>query len=246
MTRPPLLTPPSNTVRPERSVAESKGLAVLRPFGIAQDRLRPLRSARTEPRYSRVGSRKWASFVTALLTLLLAAPASAQVSYTVDPEHTFPSFEFSHLGLSTHRGRFNRTSGKILLDWQRKTGKVDISIETASVDTGVDSLDELLRGQEFFDATRNPTVEFRSEQVVFEGERLVGVDGLLTIRGISRPVSLTVTHFKCGLNPAKLRRACGADAEASVRRSEFGMPKFLPFIGDELKLRIQVEALQEP
>lgn len=175
----------------------------------------------------------------------LAAPALAAESYTVDPRHTFPSFEIDHLGFSTQRGRFNKTTGKITLDRQAGTGTVEIAIDTASVDTGLDKLEEVLRSDEFFDAARHPTLIFKSGAVKFSSDRISSVDGELTILGVTRPVTLTVHAFHCGVNPVYKKEACGADATATIKRSDFGMTKFLPALGDEVKLRINVEAFKD-
>jgi polyisoprenoid-binding protein YceI len=185
-----------------------------------------------------------------LIGVLLAiggcAAQAADTTYTIDPTHTYPSFEVSHLGFSTQRGRFDRTSGTITLDPQAQTGSADILIDTASVDTGLGILEERLRGPLFFDVAQYPGMSFKSDSFRFEQGRLAGVDGILTLLGVSRPVSLTVTGFKCGPNLAEqFRFACGADAEATIRRSEFGMKGYLPFVGDEVKIRIQIEALRD-
>jgi polyisoprenoid-binding protein YceI len=176
----------------------------------------------------------------------LAPTSLAADTYTIDPTHTYPSFEVSHLGFSTQRGRFNRTSGKISLDLQAQTGSADLLIDAASVDTGLELLEERLRGPQFFNVAQYPSITFKSDSFRFEAGRLVGVDGILTMLGVSQPVSLTVTGFKCGPHlAAQLRFACGADAETTIRRSAFGVNGYLPFVGDEVKLRIQVEALRD-
>jgi polyisoprenoid-binding protein YceI len=184
-----------------------------------------------------------------LLFLILLAQAvaarAAEDSYTIDPNHTFPSFEVSHLGFSTQRGRFDRTSGKVMLDPVQKTGSVDITIDADSIDTGVQQLDEVLRGAGFFDVAHFPTLSFRSSDLMFDDRQLVSVEGMLTMLGVSRPITLTVTHYKCGLDIASLKYVCGIDAETTLRRSDYGMIKFVPFVGDEVKLKIQAEATRD-
>lgn len=183
------------------------------------------------------------------LALILAAqlaPAWAEVeTYTLDPAHTFPSFEVNHLGFSTQRGRFNQTHGKVTMDQQNKRGSVDIAIDASSIDTGFKPLDEVLRGMEFLNVTQNPAVTFRSSELKFDGEQLVTVDGVLTMLGVSRPITLNVTHYKCGWDPASSQYVCGVDAEAILRRSDFGMTKYIPLVSDEVKLKIQVEAARD-
>lgn len=181
----------------------------------------------------------------AMLAAAVAAPALAAESYSVDPRHTFPSFEVSHLGFSTQRGRFNKTSGKIVLDRQAKTGSVDIVIEAASVDTGLDKLEEHMRGEDFFNAEKFPTLTFKSRAVKFNGDKPSAVEGDFTMLGVTRPLTLAITAFNCGVHPINKKDVCGADAVATVRRSEFGMTKYVPGVGDDVKLFIQVEAFKD-
>jgi len=176
----------------------------------------------------------------------IAIPAiAAPESFTVDPRHTFPSFEVSHLGFSTQRGRFNKTSGKIALDRAANTGSVDIVIDTASLDTGLDKLEEHLRGEDFFNVAKYPTMFFRSSAVSFKGDVPVAADGELTMLGVTKPVTLTITSFACGVHPISKKDTCGADATASILRSDFGMKYALPAVGDTVKLLIQVEATRD-
>lgn len=179
----------------------------------------------------------------------LAAASNAAVaeprSYAIDPEHTYARFEYSHFGYSTQAGRFNRSSGRIVLDRVARTGNVDVSIEVASVDTGHAGLDEQLLGAEFLDAQNFPLITFRSSVVKFMGDRISSVDGNLTIKGITRPLTLRVNSFKCMPHPLAKKEACGADAIGSIRRTEFNAGKFAPFVGDDITLVIAVEAIQE-
>lgn len=184
----------------------------------------------------------------ALLSLAATAatPAfAAPENYTIDPRHTLPSFEVNHLGFSTQRGRFNSTSGKITLDREAKRGTVLVTIDTSSVSTGVPKLEEHLRAEDFFDVARHPTMTFKSSNLKFNGDVPVAAEGELTIRGITKPVTLAITSFKCGPNPVAKRDACGADATVTVKRSDFGMTYALPALGDEVKLLVNVEAFKE-
>ncbi len=181
----------------------------------------------------------------AILAATVAAPALAAESYTVDPRHTFPSFEVNHLGFSTQRGRFNKTSGRIVLDRQAKSGSVDIVIEAASVDSGLDKLEEHMRGEDFFNVEKFPTLAFKSRAVKFSGDKPSAVEGDFTLLGVTRPVTLTITAFNCGVHPINKKDVCGADAMAVIKRSEFGMTKYVPGVSDEVKLFIQVEAFKD-
>jgi polyisoprenoid-binding protein YceI len=183
--------------------------------------------------------RSAAFFIT---TLLAGTAAAAPETYTIDSRHTFPSFEVNHLGFSTQRGRFNITTGKVVLDRAAHTASVEVQIDVRSVDTGLDKLEAHLVAEDFFDAKKHPAIVFKSTRARFEGDKLVALDGDLTMRGVTRPVTLTVTAFHCGLNPMVKKQACGADAMTTVKRSDYGINYALPAVGDDVKLLIQVEA----
>lgn len=181
----------------------------------------------------------------ATLAATIALPSQAADSYTLDPAHTFPSYEVRHLGFSIQRGRFNKTSGKITLDRAAKTGTVDINIDAASVSTGMPLLEEHLRGENFFDVAKNPVIAFRSKDLKFNGDTLVAVSGDLMIRGVIKPVTLNVTSFRCAPHPMTKKEACGADANVTIKRSDFGMNFGLGAVGDEVKLLINIEAMKD-
>jgi polyisoprenoid-binding protein YceI len=184
-------------------------------------------------------------FPSLLAALAIALPAAAELeTYTIDPRHTLPTYEVSHFGYSLQRGRFTKVSGKIEIDIAAGTGSVDASIDAASVSSGIDKLDEHLRSDEFFDVGNYPQITFKSDHFTFEGDRLVSVTGDLTMRGVTRPVTLTANVFKCARNLV-LRMVCGADLVATVKRSEFGMTFLLPGLGNEVTLRIPVEATKD-
>ncbi len=176
-----------------------------------------------------------------LATSALAAPES----YTVDPTHTWPVFEVSHFGYSTQRGRFNKSSGKIVLDRAAKTGTVDLVIDTTSIDMGLDKWDQHLKSDEFFNVAKFPTMTFKSTKLVFEGDKVVGAEGNFTLLGVTKPVKLTVAGFRCAPNPVAKKDACGADISTTIKRTEFGMTKFAPNIGDEVKILVPVEAFKD-
>jgi polyisoprenoid-binding protein YceI len=176
---------------------------------------------------------------------LATLPALASESYTLDANHTFPSFEVMHLGYSIQRGRFNKTSGKITLDTAGRKGTADITIDAASVDTGLDKLEAHLRGEDFFDVAKHPTITFKGEQFAFEGDKVKSVSGNLTMRGITRPVTLTAAYFNCADHPMAKKKACGGDFTTTVKRTDFGMKYAVPAVADDVTLRIQVEAFRD-
>jgi len=175
----------------------------------------------------------------------LALPAGA-VDYQIDPSHTYANFEIDHMGFSTQRGLFRQTSGQIRYDAEARSGEIEIRIDAASLDTGFGLRDDVLRGADWFNVKDFPDIIFRSQRFVFDEERPVAVEGKLVLLGEIRPLRLEITRFKCGLNLAVGKRGCGADAQGALRRSEFGMQTGLPFIGDEVRLHIQVEAYPPP
>lgn len=182
------------------------------------------------------------------LALITAAslPARAEPqTYLVDEAHTYPRFEYSHFGYSTQSGRFDRTSGRIVLDHAALTGSVDITIDATSIDTGNAKLDEQLQGEDFFDTRHFPTIVFKSTVVRYLGDKVSAVDGSLTVKGITRPLTLKVISFKCMPHPLTRKEACGADAAATIRRTEFNAGKYAPLVGDDVNLVIAVEAVRE-
>lgn len=166
-------------------------------------------------------------------------------TYEIDPSHTFPTFEVNHLGLSTFRGRFDKTSGTITLDLAKKTGSVDVTIDANSVSTGVAKLDAHLKNEDFFDTAKYPTITFKSTKFKFDGNDLDEVEGVLTMHGVSKPVTLDVDDFVCKPHPMTQRPACGANLEAKIKRSDWGITYLSPNVGEEVKLKIEVEAHQK-
>jgi polyisoprenoid-binding protein YceI len=168
---------------------------------------------------------------------------AAPVTYKVDVKHTFPSFEADHFGgVSVWRGKFNKTSGTITLDTAAKAGTIDIVIDAASVDTGQDDLNKHLRSAEFFDVEKFPTATYKGTFTKFADGRPTEVAGELTLRGVTKPVTLTIRSFKCMAHPMKKKEFCGADVTTTINREDFGIAwgKNLGFKMD-VKLDIQVE-----
>ena len=181
-----------------------------------------------------------------LTALSLAAPLSAAAdAYAIDPRHTFPSFEISHLGFSTQRGRFDKTSGNIHLDAKKQTGAIHVVIDADSIDTGLKELEDHLKRPEVFNVAKYPTITYDADKLVFEGDIPVRAEGKLTLLGVTKPLVLDIDHFRCGFHPIALKNVCGANATGSIKRSDFGMTAFLPAVGDEVKILIQVEGFKE-
>lgn len=180
------------------------------------------------------------AIVASFSTVALAEP----VTYNIDPTHTFASFEYTHLGFSKQRSRFNDTTGTITLDQKAKTGSADITIKVASVDTGSAVFDSHLVSSNWFDADIYPTITFKSTGFKFKGDKPSEVMGNLTVKDITKPVTLKITHFYCGVHPMRQKDACGANAVTQIKRSEFGLGKYAPGVSDDTELTVAVEAIK--
>lgn len=183
--------------------------------------------------------------IAAAVVVAASGTAAAADTYVIDPTHTYPMFEISHLGFSTMRGGFNKTEGRIVLDTTKKTGSIDITIDATSLTTPVPKLDEHLKNEDFFEVAKYPTITFKSDQLAFEGDTLQSVTGDLSMHGVTRPVTLTVTHFACKEHPMLKKPHCGADAEVTIQRSEWGISAYSPAVGEDVQLKIQVEATKQ-
>jgi len=180
----------------------------------------------------------------ALCVALFGPAQAAEEAYSVEPFHTYPSFEAPHQGISYWRGKFNKTSGKIWLDRQNQTGRMEITIDTASVNFGLAMMDDKARSEEWLDVKKYPTARYVGQSMTFRAGAPVSVKGQLTLRGVTRPVQLDIAEFKCMPNPMFKREVCGADARAEFDRREFGMVQDVPGNNGKVRLQIQVEALK--
>jgi polyisoprenoid-binding protein YceI len=190
--------------------------------------------------------------MTRTLTFLfaLALPAvtlAAEDTYVLDPVHSQPMFEIQHMmGFSNQRGTFNKLAGKVTLDRAEKKGTVDITIDTTSVRSLNEKLETHLKSEDFFNVAKYPTMTFKSTNVVFDGDRVVGVDGDLTMIGVTKPVSLKVENFRCGDHPFNKKPMCGAEASVTIKRSEWGMKYGIPkAVSDDVRLILPIEAYKE-
>ena len=181
----------------------------------------------------------------ALLASGLTATAFAAVdTYKIDPAHTYPSFEADHMGLSVWRGKYKKTSGTIMLDRAAKTGSIDILIDAASIDFGHEGMNAHAKKDDIFDVAKFPEVTYKSKTITFTGDVPTSINGELTLHGVTKPVTLTISKFKCIMHPMHKKEVCGADASASFNRGDFGVTKGLPMFSPEVKLAIQVEAVK--
>ena len=183
---------------------------------------------------------------TLALAAALATPAfAAPETYAVDPTHTYETFTYNHLGFSNQSHRFNKTTGTVVWDKAAKTGSVDITIDAKSVDAGSAIFNEHIQGEDYFDTAKYPTIIFKSTAVKFEGDKPVAIDGNLTVKGVTKPVTLTVTHFLTQPHPMLKKDAIGANAVTKIKRSEFNAGKNAPYVSDEVTLTIAIEAVKQ-
>ena len=185
------------------------------------------------------------SMVTALFAALAGSAMAVPVTYNVDGSHTFPRFSYSHFGYSTQLSSFRNTSGKVVLDAEARTGSVDITIDMKSVNTGFEDFNGHIQGEDFLDTAKFPTATFKSTKVVFEGDKPKSIDGQLTIKGVTRPVTLTVTSFQAMPHPMVKKPALGANAFTTIKRSEFNAGKYVPYVGDEVRIDVAIEAVAQ-
>lgn len=183
--------------------------------------------------------------VAVLLSTACCTTTYAADTYSIDPSHTSATFAFKHFGFSTFHGKIPAQSGTIVLDRAQKTGTVDIVFDVKGIATGVDKFNEHLRSKDFFDADKNATATFKANEIAFAGDAPSSVKGDLTIKGVTKPVTLKITSFHCADHPMKKVPACGADATAQIKRSDFGLGQYAPNVSDEIPLVIEVEAMKK-
>jgi len=182
----------------------------------------------------------------AVLALVAGAALAQPVTYQIDPSHTYPSFEADHFGgVSTWRGKFTKTSGTIVLDREKGTGTVDITVDPASIDFGNPKLDEHVKSPEMLDVAKFPTATFKGKLTGFKDGVPTQVEGEFTLHGVTRPLTLTINSFKCMTYPMDKKEHCGADLSGTFNRSDYGVS-----YGDKYgfnmatKLAIQVEGIR--
>ncbi len=182
-----------------------------------------------------------------LIVALLAATATSAFAdtYQIEPNHTYPSFEADHMGISFWRGKFNKTSGTITIDRTAKTGAVDITIAADSIDFGHTKMNDHAKSEDMFNVAKFPTMTYKSKTISFKDDTPVAIEGELTMMGVTRPVTLHINKFKCIMHPMLKREVCGADAVTEFKRTDFGLNYATPRFAPEVKLSIQVEAIKQ-
>jgi polyisoprenoid-binding protein YceI len=184
--------------------------------------------------------------LAAAAALLVGAATANAASYAIDPAHTYVTFEISHFGTSTNRGRFDKKEGTVEFDRAAKTGKVNIVVDTASVNTGFAAFNKHLQSADLFNAEKFPTMTFAADKFTFNGDKVAEVAGSLTLLGKTVPLSLKATNFNCYDSPMLKREVCGGDFEATLDRSAHGMNYGLDWgFPKNVRLVVQVEAVKQ-
>jgi polyisoprenoid-binding protein YceI len=174
--------------------------------------------------------------------MTLAAPAFSADTYTIDPEYTIPTFEVEHLGFTTQRGRFNKAEGKVMLDFAAKKGLVEFTVFTNSLDMGSQAWTIHVSSAGLFNVEQYPTMTFKSDNLVFDGNKVTAANGDFTLLGVTKPIKVAVERFNCGTNPMNKKAMCAGNITTTIKRSEFGMTKYIPTVSDEIKISVPVEA----
>lgn len=184
--------------------------------------------------------------VAAALALLAGTVSAQAASYAIDPTHTFVTFEISHFGTSTNRGRFDKKEGAVEFDRAAKTGKVEIVIDTTSINTGTAAFNKHLQSADLFDSAKYPTLKFVADKFTFSGDKVTEVAGHLTLLGKTNPVTLKATNFNCYDSPMLKREVCGGDFETTLDRTQFGMNYGIDWgFSKNVRLLVQVEAVKQ-
>ena len=185
----------------------------------------------------------------ALAAIAAVSVGSAQAesaSYVVEPTHTFATFEISHFGASVNRGRFDKKEGTVQIDRAAKTGKVELTIDMTSINTGTAAFDKHLQSADLFDAATYPTAKFVGDKFSFNGDKVTEVAGTLTLLGKTNPVVLKANQFACYMSPMVKREVCGGDFEATIDRTQWGMNYGVIWgFPKNVRLVIQVEAIKQ-
>ena len=185
-------------------------------------------------------------WIALAVAVAAAAPAYAAAdTYTFDPEYTIPVFEVVHLGFTTQRGRFDRIDGKAVVDVAAKTGSVEFTVYTNSLDMGSRAWTIHVSSEGLFNVEKYPTMTFKSDRLVFEGDKVVAAEGQFTLLGVTKPLRIALANFACGPNPMNQRPMCAANVTATIRRSEFGMTKYIPTVSVEIHITVPVEAYRQ-
>ncbi len=174
---------------------------------------------------------------------LSALSAQAAETFTLDPSHTNVTWSANHLGFSNPSGKFAKVEGTVTLDEAKPANsKLNVTISTASIVTGIEKFDEHLKSKDFFNAEKFPVATFVSDKVEVTGKDTAKVHGNLTLLGVTKSEVLDVKLNKIGENPMSKKKTAGFSATTTIKRSEFGMGYGIPNVSDDVKIAIEAEA----
>ena len=187
------------------------------------------------------------ALATAAAAVLSTSVAQAEpATYAIDPSHTFATFQISHFGASVNRGRLDKKEGTVQFDRAGKSGKVDVTFDTGSINTGTPAFDKHIKSADMFNAEQHPTMRFVSDKFVFDGDKVSSVEGKLTMLGKTQPLTLKANQFNCYQSPMLKREVCGGDFEGTLDRTAFGMDYGVQFGFDKnVRIVVQVEAVKQ-
>lgn len=182
-------------------------------------------------------------FLSVMLVGTIGAAQAATKAYSIDPTHTQVHATYLHAGFSNIAIRFNTVEGEFLFDSAKPVNSsLNVKVPISSLDSGVAKLDTHLAGADFFDAAQFPEATFKSSKVTAAGKGKLKLLGDLTIHGVTKPVSFDVTINGVAPHPMSKKASAGFDAVTRIKRSEFGVGKYVPMVSDEITLRITMEA----
>ena len=184
--------------------------------------------------------------LAAAAALVTGLAQAESASNAIDPTHTFVTFEINHLGASVNRGRFDKKEGTVQFDRTGKTGKVEISFDATSINSGTPAFDKHLQSADLFNAAQHPKITFVSDKFSFNGDKVSEVSGQLTLLGKTGPVTLKANQFNCYQSPMLKREVCGGDFEATIDRTQWGMNYGVDWgFAKNVRLVVQVEAVKQ-
>jgi polyisoprenoid-binding protein YceI len=182
--------------------------------------------------------------VSVLLGASLSSAFAAD-SYTIDPGFSMASFEIPRVAFSSQRGLFTKTKGRVLLDLTAHKGSVEFIIDTRSIDMGSAAWTAHLADDDLFNVEKFPSMTFKSDNLIFEGNKVVAAEGQFTMLGVTQPLKLLVANFQCGISPVDKRSMCSANISANIKRSDFGLTKYIPVVSDEVSINVSVDAYRD-
>ena len=190
--------------------------------------------------------RALAATAAAAAALFTGAAQAEMATYTIDPSHTFATFQISHFGASVNRGRLDKKEGTVQFDRAGKSGKVDVRFDTSSINSGTPAFDKHLKSADIFNAEQHPTMRFVSDKFVFDGDKVSAVEGQLTMLGKTQPLTLKANQFNCYQSPMLKREVCGGDFEGTIDRTAFGMDYGVQYGFDKnVRVIVQIEAVKQ-